>query len=91
MFRNVMRALVTGGAGFIGSHLIDELVDAGYEVKIIDNLSSGAAVGDQFAARAMAAMNDTMLVKLVSTVSRYLGPEQTEGQTKVRLDWDAMP
>ena len=41
MFRIVMRALVTGGAGFIGSHLIDELVDAGYEVKIIDNLSSG--------------------------------------------------
>ena len=40
MFRNAMRALVTGGAGFIGSHLIDELVDAGYEVKIIDNLSS---------------------------------------------------
>ena len=36
-----MRALVTGGAGFIGSHLIDELVDAGYELKIIDNLSSG--------------------------------------------------
>tara|TARA_B100000965_G_scaffold134321_1_gene111872 strand:+ start:1292 stop:2236 length:945 start_codon:yes stop_codon:yes gene_type:complete len=36
-----MRALVTGGAGFIGSHLIDELVDAGHEVKIIDNLSSG--------------------------------------------------
>ena len=36
-----MRALVTGGAGFIGSHLIDELVDAGYEVKVIDNLSSG--------------------------------------------------
>ena len=41
MFRNAMRALVTGGAGFIGSHLIDELVDAGYEVKVIDNLSSG--------------------------------------------------
>ena len=36
-----MRALVTGGAGFIGSHLVDELVDAGYSVKIIDNLSSG--------------------------------------------------
>ncbi len=41
MFRIAMRALVTGGAGFIGSHLIDELVDAGHEVKIIDNLSSG--------------------------------------------------
>ena len=36
-----MRALVTGGAGFIGSHLVDELVDAGYQVRIIDNLSSG--------------------------------------------------
>ncbi len=36
-----MRALVTGGAGFIGSHLIDELVKAGIHVKVIDNLSSG--------------------------------------------------
>ena len=31
-------SLVTGGAGFIGSHLIDELVLLGYEVKIFDNL-----------------------------------------------------
>ena len=47
-----MRALVTGGAGFIGSHLVDELVDAGYTVKIIDNLSSGnlALVNHQIAA-----------------------------------------
>ena len=47
-----MRALVTGGAGFIGSHLVDELVDAGYSVKIIDNLSSGnlALVNHQIAA-----------------------------------------
>tara|TARA_B100001248_G_C27372376_1_gene452361 strand:- start:746 stop:1690 length:945 start_codon:yes stop_codon:yes gene_type:complete len=36
-----MRALVTGGAGFIGSHLVDELINAGYEVNVIDNLSSG--------------------------------------------------
>ena len=47
-----MRALVTGGAGFIGSHLVDELVEAGYSVKIIDNLSSGnlALVNHQIAA-----------------------------------------
>jgi UDP-glucose 4-epimerase len=33
--------LVTGGAGFIGSHLVDRLVNAGYAVRIIDNLSTG--------------------------------------------------
>ncbi len=35
-----MRALVTGGAGFIGSHLIDRLVSRGDTVVVIDNLSS---------------------------------------------------
>ncbi len=35
------KALVTGGAGFIGSNLADELINRGYEVVIIDNLSTG--------------------------------------------------
>lgn len=34
--------LVTGGAGFIGSHLVDRLVDLGYNVRILDNLSTGS-------------------------------------------------
>jgi UDP-glucose 4-epimerase len=36
-----MRTLVTGGCGFIASHLVDRLVQDGHEVVIIDNLSSG--------------------------------------------------
>ena len=36
-----MRALVTGGAGFIGSHITDALVDAGHDVTVIDDLSRG--------------------------------------------------
>jgi len=36
-----MRAIVTGGAGFIGSHLVDRLVDDGVDVTVVDNLSTG--------------------------------------------------
>jgi len=35
------RVLVTGGAGFMGSHIVDELVDKGYEVRVLDDLSGG--------------------------------------------------
>jgi UDP-glucose 4-epimerase len=36
-----MRSVVTGGAGFIGSNLVDALLDAGDEVLVVDNMSSG--------------------------------------------------
>lgn len=47
-----MKYLVTGGAGFIGSHTVDALVAEGHEVVVLDNLSSGCkknlrAVGEQ--------------------------------------------
>jgi UDP-glucose 4-epimerase len=37
------RAVVTGGAGFIGSHMVDLLVDRGYSVVVVDNLATGRA------------------------------------------------
>ncbi|MGB6772097.1 MAG: NAD-dependent epimerase/dehydratase family protein, partial [Candidatus Dormiibacterota bacterium] len=36
-----MRVVVTGGAGFIGSHLTDRLLREGHEVAVVDDLSGG--------------------------------------------------
>ncbi|MEP7343780.1 MAG: NAD-dependent epimerase/dehydratase family protein, partial [Gemmatimonadaceae bacterium] len=36
-----MKALLTGGAGFIGSHLTRRLIELGWDVRVIDNLSTG--------------------------------------------------
>ena len=38
---DVARILVTGGAGFIGSHLATELLSRGHSVRVVDDLSTG--------------------------------------------------
>ena len=43
-----MRYLVTGGCGFIGGHIVDQLVENGHEVIVIDNLSSDSSEGFHF-------------------------------------------
>jgi UDP-glucose 4-epimerase len=37
-----MRALLTGGAGFVGSHLAEALLDQGHSVQVLDDLSTGS-------------------------------------------------
>ncbi len=42
MYDNMKKAVVTGGAGFIGSHIVDALIASGYETHVVDNLSNGS-------------------------------------------------
>ena len=44
--RNMKRILVLGGAGYIGSHTVYELIDNGYDVVVADNLESGFRASD---------------------------------------------
>jgi hypothetical protein len=50
----------------------------------IDNMTKNSSVGDQFAARAFALLNDSLTVGRVSTVRRYLNDRHTEGQNSQR-------
>jgi len=54
----------------------------------IDNLTNNSSVGDQFAARALALLNDDHTTKVVNTIKRYLNDNHIDGQDSQRLDWD---
>jgi hypothetical protein len=50
----------------------------------IDNMARGSSVGDQFAARALALLNDTMTIQVVNTIKRYIIANENE----YRIDWN---
>jgi UDP-glucose 4-epimerase len=67
------QAIVTGGAGFIGSHVVDSLLADGYGVTVIDDLSSGSI--ENIAAEARLAELDVVDGPAVRTVIQEAGPE----------------
>src|SRR5687767_7811517 len=68
-----MKALVTGAAGFVGSHLVERLIDDGADVLAVDNMSAGVGFDlDRLAAEGTiefvrgSVLDDALMDKLVS-------------------------
>ena len=74
----VERILITGGAGFIGSHLAEQLLDFGKEVAILDNLSTGRfeniehLVGHPSFSFAIASITDTPVLDRLASESQAI-------------------
>ena len=72
-----MKALVTGGAGFIGSHVVDALVDRGDQVVVVDDLLTGRCenLDDVFAKDAELMETDVTDAAAVADVFQTRCPE----------------
>jgi UDP-glucose 4-epimerase len=87
------KAIVTGGAGFIGSHLVDLLVDQGWELLVVDDLSSGRLEHIAVArrrGRVGVLVEDIRAPELAAAAARF-GPEvifHLAAQSKVRPSVD---
>src|SRR4030042_1349059 len=62
------KALVTGGAGFIGSHIVDRLIDLGIEAVVIDDLSMGKK--DNVSGKAKLVVADILDYEVLKKVMR---------------------
>lgn len=85
-----MRTLVTGGAGFIGSHLVDTLLTAGDQVTVVDHLKGGHSdnLTDAFARGAALVRGDVTDVEAMSAAVREARPDviyHLAGQIDVRV------
>ena len=82
------RALVTGGAGFIGSHLADRLLERGVEVTVLDNLATGSR--DRVASNATFVegdVGDRALVSDLFATRRFDAVFHIAGQASIRLSF----
>ncbi len=69
-----VKAVVTGGAGFIGSHMVDLLVDRGFDVTVIDNLSTGRLENlARHRGNPRVRVFETDMVELEATRARFAG------------------
>jgi UDP-glucose 4-epimerase len=74
-----MRYLITGGAGFIGSHLTDRLIEHGHHVHVLDNLSTGQLANvrqwqghDQFALTIGSVLDEQVLERCIAKCDRVI-------------------
>ena len=69
----------------------DPLIEGNFRGPIcIDNIHTNSSLGDQYAARALALLNDNVTVKLVSTIAKYIPKSILEGERISRLgvEWE---
>jgi UDP-glucose 4-epimerase len=80
-----MKILVTGGAGFIGSHLVDRYIEFGHEVVVLDDLSTGFKENaNQNAEYVIMNLSDPQLEEIISDIKPDLINHHA-GQSNVRL------
>jgi UDP-glucose 4-epimerase len=88
-----MRAVVTGGAGFIGSHLVDALVARGDDVHVLDNLATGSRAvvnpGATFAEGDIRVEAASLFGHVQPEVVFHLAAQADVGTSVQRPDYDA--
>ncbi len=68
---NLNEVFVTGGAGYIGSHMVNQLVQAGYAVTVLDDLSGGFADAVRGAELVVGSIGDAALLDRLFTSHRF--------------------